>query len=136
MQWQFRQTMCHVHHHPNGGVKADVPLDRKVDSEWAMETFVASADADPKLSRLTNHTSSALNLLILTIDRAKNTPALLRYFHYFKPDKPREYYGMFEAAMPGGRALVSSTITMDGVKVKGMSKIVPAVFQTLTSLES
>jgi predicted glutamine amidotransferase len=120
----------------NGGVKADVPLDRKVDSEWAMETFVASADGDPKLAPLTKHTSSALNLLILTIGRAKETPAQLQYFHYFKRDKPSEYYGMFEGAMPGGRALVSSTITLDGAKVKGMSKIVPAVFETITSLES
>lgn len=128
-----QKTLFFAH---NGGVKPDVMVERKVDSEWAMETFVASADRDPKLTSLTKHTSSALNLLILTIDRAKDTPALLRYFHYFKPEKPPEYYGMFEGIMPGGRALVSSTITMDCARVKGMSKIVPAVFETLTSLES
>ncbi len=99
-----RRTTFFAH---NGGVKADVTLDRKVDSEWAMEKFIASSDSDPKLQQLKDHTGSALNLLILTIDRAKDTPALLRYFHYFKPEKPGkvEYYRMFEADMPGGKAL-------------------------------
>ncbi len=127
-----RKTTFFAH---NGGVKADVTLDRKVDSEWAMEKFIASSDSDPKLQQLKDHTGSALNLLILTIDRAKDTPALLRYFHYFKPEKPREYYGMFEGAMPGGRALVSSTFTMNGAKVNGLTNIRPAVWETLTSLE-
>ncbi len=59
---------------------------------------------EPALPRLKEHTKSALNLLVLTIDREKGTPALLNYFHYFKPKEPEKvkYYKMFEGTMPGG----------------------------------
>ena len=119
----------------NGGVKptGNFPK-RKVDSEWAMDQFAAKDAA--ALPFLKKHTGSALNLLILTIGREKGTPALLRYFHYFRPEKPREYYGMFEGEMPGGRALVSSTLTMPGAKIeKSGRRFCPAAFDKLSSLE-
>jgi hypothetical protein len=76
--------------------------------------------------------------LVLEIGREKDTPALLRYFHYFKPKEPGkvEYYRMLEGAIPGGRALVSSTLTLPEAKLNNLTNIRPAVFDALTSLEA
>ena len=121
----------------NGGVRVEGLPERKVDSEWAMEQIIAAGDIAPALPKLKEHTGSALNLLILEIGRELKTPALLRYFHYFKPKEPGkvEYYSMFEGAMPGGRALVSSTLTLPEAKVTSLKNIRPAIFDALTSLE-
>ena len=92
---------------------------------------------EPALPTLKDHTKSALNLLILTIGRKKETPASLNYFHYFKPKEPGkvEYYRMFEGTMPGGRALVSSTLTLPDAKLKNLANIQPAVFDKLIRQE-
>lgn len=122
----------------NGGVEPDKQPDRNVDSEWVLEQIIKSGDISPALPKLRDHTRSALNLLILTIGRESGTPSLLRYFHYFKPKEPDKarYYRMYEGAMPGGRALVSSTFTMEGAKVNGLAKPTPALFDTLSDLEA
>ncbi len=122
----------------NGGVGVDGLPERKVDSEWAMEQAIAAGDLAAALPKLKEHTKSALNLLVLEIGREKATPALLRYFHFFKPKEPGKvkYYSMFEGKMPGGRALVSSTITLPDAKVTSLKNICPATFDKLISLEA
>lgn len=121
----------------NGGVAVDNLPERKVDSEWAMEQVVAKGDLAAALPTLKEHTRSALNLLVLTVDRKKATPALLEYFHFFKPKEPDKvkYYQMFEGTMPGGRALVSSTMTLPEAGVTSLKNTRPAAFDKLTSLE-
>lgn len=122
----------------NGGVSVNDLPERKVDSEWAMEQAIAAGDLAKALPKLKEHTRSALNLLVLTIDRKKGTPALLEYFHYFKPKEPGkvEYYTMFEGKMPGGRALVSSTMKLSEAKVTSLKDLRPAIFDKLISLEN
>ncbi len=112
--------------------------ERKVDSEWALEQAIALGGLEPALPKLKEHTKSALNLLILTIGRQKETPALLNYFHYFKLKEPEKvrYYTLFEGTMPGGRALVSSTLTMPDAKPKNLANIQPAVFDKLIRLDT
>ena len=121
----------------NGGIGVEGLPERKVDSEWAMEQIIAAGSIPSGLPKLKEATKSALNLLILEIGREKDTPASLSYFHYFKPKEPAkvEYYRMFEGAMPGGRALVSSTLTLPDAGVKNLTKIRAATFDTLTNLE-
>jgi len=129
------QTIYFAH---NGGIEVPGLPERKVDSEWALEQIIAMSGIEPALPMLKDHTKSALNLLILTIGRQKETPALLNYFHYFKPKEPGKvnYYSLFEGTMPGGRALVSSTLTLPGVKLTNLANIQRAVFDKLTSLDT
>jgi len=136
MAFDDKQTIFFAH---NGGVdpkEKDFP-ERKVDSEWALEQIIAAGDVASALPKLKEHTRSALNLLILTIGREKGTPALLQYFHFFKPKEPDKiaYYKMFEGAMPGGRALVSSTMTLPEAKMSNLKNVQPAKFDELLSLE-
>ena len=129
-----KQTTYFAH---NGGVAAPNLPDRKVDSEWALDQVIAKGGLEPALPTLKEHTKSALNLLVLTVGRAKGTPARLDYFHYFKPKEPAkvEYYKMFTGTMPGGRALVSSTLTLPAAKLKSLTDIQPAVFDQIIKLE-
>jgi len=129
------QTIYFAH---NGGIEVPGLPERTVDSEWALEQIIALGGIEPALSKLKNHTQSALNLLVLTIGRQKETPALLNYFHYFKPKEPGkvEYYSLFEGTMPGGRALVSSTLTLPDAKLDNLKNIKPAVFDKLIRLEA
>ena len=46
------------------------------------------------------------------------------------------YYSMFEGTMPGGRALVSSTLTLPAAKLDKLANIQPAVFDKLISLDA
>lgn len=121
----------------NGGLDVPGLPERKVDSEWALEQIMAMGGLEPALPSLKEHTKSALNLLVPTIGREKETPALLNYFHYFKPEEPGkvEYYTMFEGTMPGGRALISSTLKLPGAKPASLANIRPAIFDKLMSLE-
>jgi predicted glutamine amidotransferase len=135
MAFNDKQTIFLAH---NGGVdpKEKKISERKVDSEWALEQIIKAGDVASALPKLKEHTKSALNLLILTIDREKGTPALLQYFHYFKPKEPEKvkYYKMYEGAMPGGRALVSSTMTFSEAKMGSLTNIEPAKFDELMKL--
>jgi predicted glutamine amidotransferase len=120
----------------NGGIRVEGLPERKVDSEWALEQIMAAGGVESALPKLKSCTGSALNLLILTIGREKDTPAVLEYFHYFKPKEPDKvkYYSMFEGKMPGGRALVSSTLTLAEAKPRDLIKIQPAVYDKLVRL--
>ena len=121
----------------NGGVEPDRPLNRTVDSEWALEEITRAGGIAAALPKLKVHTRSALNLLTLTISRAPHTPASLQYFHFFKPTDPDKaaYYRMYLGTMPGGRAVVSSTLTLEDANVTELKKIRPAEFDVLTALD-
>lgn len=121
----------------NGGVDPDPLPARTVDSEWVLEEIIRHGDIAAALPKLKQHTRTALNLLLLTIGRGKETPASLQYFHYFKPTEPDKaaYYQLFLGSMPGGRALVSSTFTLEGAKAAGLSDIHPADFDALKTLD-
>lgn len=120
----------------NGGVSPERVQPRNVDSEWALEALSRGADLPAALLKVKAHTNSALNLLTLRIGREKGTPASLQYFHYFKSKEADKaaYYKMFEGTMPGGRALVSSTFTLDGGKVGELKNVRAAEFDALTML--
>jgi len=120
----------------NGGVTPDRPLDRTVDSEWALGEIIRHGGVAEALPTLKEHTRAALNLLLLNIGRGKGTPAALQYFHFFKPKEPdkAEYYKLFLGSMPGGRALVSSTLTLEGAKVLNLKDLQPAPFGSLATL--
>jgi len=129
-----KQTIFFAH---NGGVAVEGLPERKVDSEWALEQVMARGGLEPALPLLKEHTRSALNLLVLTIGREKETSPRLDYFHFFKPKEPAKvaYYSMFEGTMPGGRALVSSTLTFPAAKPAKLTNIQPAVFDKVIALE-
>lgn len=129
------QTTYFAH---NGGIAVAGLPERKVDSEWALEQIIALGGIELALPRLKDHTISALNLLVLTIGRQKDTPAVLNYFHYFKPKAPGKvkYYSMFAGTMPGGRALVSSTLTLPDTRLDKLTNIQPAVFDKLICLDA
>lgn len=120
----------------NGGVDPDRPLNRTVDSEWILEEMTNNGGIAAALPKLKLHTRSALNLLMLTVGRGPGTPASIQYFHFFKPTEPGKvaYYKLFVGSMPGGRALVSSTFTLDGAKVAGLKDLYPAEFDALKTL--
>ena len=122
----------------NGGVSPENELERSVDSEWVLGEIVRGGGADKVLTKLKERTKSALNLLILKVGRAVGTPVSLQYLNFFKSREPDKgaYYRMYVGSMPEGRALVSSTLTMNDSKVRGLSDIVPAEFDRLTMLES
>jgi predicted glutamine amidotransferase len=120
----------------NGGVEPEPSPERMVDSEWVLEEITRSGSLAAALPKLKARTRSALNLLLLTINRAQGTPSSLQYFHYFKPREPDKaaYYQMFLGTMPGGRALVSSTFALDGAQGSGLRDIQPAEFDAQGAL--
>jgi len=122
----------------NGGVTPENELERSVDSEWVLEEIVRSGGADKVMPKLKERTKSALNLLILKVGRGVGTPVSLQYFNFFKPKEQGkvDYYTMYAGSMPEGRAVVSSTLTMTDSKVRDLSDITPAEFDTLTLLDS
>jgi glutamine phosphoribosylpyrophosphate amidotransferase len=121
----------------NGGVSPENELERSVDSEWVLDEIARNGGTDKVLPKLKDRTKSALNLLILKVSRAVGTPVSLQYLNFFKPKEPGkvDYYRMYLASMPAGRALVSSTLTMEGTKVDGLKDIAPAKFNILAPLE-
>jgi predicted glutamine amidotransferase len=123
----------------NGGVSVppDKSLERTVDSEWVLDKIARQGATDATLRELKESTRSALNLLILKVSRAVGTPAPLQYFHFFKPKEEDKagYYRMYLGSMAEGRALVSSTLTMDGTKVDGLKNIAPAKYDILAPLD-
>jgi glutamine amidotransferase len=130
-----RQTIYFAH---NGGVDVPGLPERKVDSEWALEQIMARGGIEPALPTLKEHTKSALNLLIMTVSRDLGTPSRLNYFHYFKPKEPEKvkYYRVFEGTMPGGRALVSSTLTLPEAGLANLKNVRPAIFEQLMDLDA
>lgn len=120
----------------NGGVEPDHAPKRTVDSEWVLAEIVRHGGIAAALPKLKEHTRSALNLLFLTIGRGKGTPASLQFFHYFKDKEPDKaaYYKLYLGSMPGGSALVSSTLTLEDAKIVSLTKIQPAEFDALVTL--
>ncbi len=120
----------------NGSVNPDRLPPRNVDSEWVLEQIIHSGGLEEALPKLKEHTASALNLLVLSIDRSSGTPATLRGLNYFTSQEPPKvaYYQMYLGTMPGGQAFVSSTIKNDSAKIKGLAISGPATFGELMTL--
>jgi glutamine amidotransferase len=120
----------------NGSVQPDHLPERKVDSEWALEQIIQAGGLDQALPKLKDRTLSALNLLVLSIQRKAGAPAKLRGLNYFKSQEPPKvaYYQMYLGSMPGGRAFVSSTFNFDTAKVNGLAITGPATFGELLTL--
>jgi len=114
----------------NGSVQPDPLPERKVDSEWALEQIIHAGGLERALPKLKERTLSALNILVLSIQRSAGTPATLCGLNYFKSLEPPKmtYYRMYLGEMPSGRALVSSTFNFDSAKVNGLSISGPAPF--------
>jgi predicted glutamine amidotransferase len=121
----------------NGSVNPDQLPARKVDTEWALEKIVQAGGLEQALPGLKERTRSALNLLLLSVDRSAGTPATLRCLNYFKSKEQAslDYYEMFMAGMPGGLAFVSSTFKNYSKKVKGFDLVGPATFGEPFTLE-
>jgi predicted glutamine amidotransferase len=117
----------------NGSVQPDHLPERNVDTEWALAQIAQPGGIEQALPKLKDRTASALNLLILSIQRNAGTPATLRGLNFFKPKEPPKaaYYQMYLGTMPGGRAFVSSTFTIDSTKVNGLDITGPAPFGEL-----
>jgi glutamine phosphoribosylpyrophosphate amidotransferase len=120
----------------NGGVLPEKELERSVDSEWVLDEIARGGTTDKVLSKVKEKTKSALNLLILKVGRGVGAPVSLQYFNFFKPKEPGkvDYYKMYVGSMPEGRAVVSSTIVMNDSKVRELTNIAPAEFDSLAPL--
>jgi hypothetical protein len=120
----------------NGGVAPDHVGERTVDSEWALEVISQSGGLAGALPRLKERTKSALNLLLLRVGRGAGTPASLQYVHYFKPAAPDQaaYYRMYVGVLPGGRAVVSSTLTLPEAGIPALRDLQPADYDAPTIL--
>jgi glutamine amidotransferase len=113
----------------NGAVTPDHLPERKVDSEWVLDQIIQAGGLEQAVPKLKEHTKSALNLLVLSIDRSGGTPAALRGLNFYVKSKEQasiDYYQMYLGAMPGGRVFVSSTIRNDSAKVNGLAISGPA----------
>jgi len=121
----------------NGGVKPDHQPERNVDTEWALAQIIQAGSLDQALPKLKEHTLSALNLLVLSIQRSSGTPAVLQGVNYYKSQElPKvAYYEMYRGTMPGGRVFVSSTFKNYRENVPGLTLRGPAVFGEPFTLE-
>jgi len=98
----------------NGGLKnAALIVPNKVDSEWAFDQLRREGDLATTLPKLKENTSSALNLLVMTINRQARQ-ATVNYLNWYTGygDPARDgYYRMHQATMvQGGQAVFSSTL--------------------------
>lgn len=94
----------------NGGIKDNHP--DRVDSELALERIAETGSLEAARDYLERITNSALNLFVLTIDRASKT-AKLEYLNYWKPDRSDTYYQLYFKKLDGGKAVFSSTLSGD-----------------------
>lgn len=95
----------------NGALKGPIPKDR-VDSELALTEIVESDGVTEAFGSLKGRTKTALNLLVLTIDRPSRTPKLeyLNYWADAVSRERREYYRLYAKRMRGGTAVFSSSL--------------------------
>ena len=114
----------------NGNVLPDHLAARNVDSEWVLAQIIQAGSLAKALPKLRDRTESALNLLLLSLDRQSGAPATLHALNYYKPnEQPKiDYYQMFLGAMPGGRAFLSSTLKNDAGNIRGLTITGPAAF--------
>ena len=108
----------------NGGLKnAATVVPNKVDSEWALDQIVNEGDLATALPKLKENTQSALNLLLMTVNRERRA-ARIDYLNWYqgRGDKKKDgYYQMFKATMAeGGRAVFSSTL--ESILLKHIAK--------------
>jgi predicted glutamine amidotransferase len=98
----------------NGGLKDTAKqVPNKVDSEWALDQIVGEGDIAAALPKLKENTQTALNILLMTINREARKAAI-SYLNWYdgRGDKKKDgYYQMYKATMSnGGEAVFSSTL--------------------------
>ncbi len=111
------QTIYLAH---NGGlVKPPGVPAQVVDSEWTLGELVKEPGGlAALLPSLKAHQPAALNLFVFTVPRAAaSSPVLQGLYYHERPDR-EDYYQVYAAELPGGRALISSTFA-DNVKAMG-----------------
>lgn len=120
----------------NGGVDPGNLPQRMVDSEWAFQKILEAGAVEPALPLLREKTkpNAALNLIILTLPRNPAKQPALQYlnFHKAENDGRRGYYQMYCGDMPGGKAVVSSTIAE--LPAKNLANITKTAFDQLQTL--
>lgn len=98
----------------NGGLKnAALVVPNKIDSEWALDQIVREGDLGTALPKLKENTTSALNLLVMTINRQARRSAItyLNWYNGHGNQQRDGYYRMYKATMAlGGQAVFSSTL--------------------------
>ncbi|WP_160164865.1 class II glutamine amidotransferase [Candidatus Acidianus copahuensis] len=82
---------------------------KTTDSEMALQ-YITRKGLEKALPELERMTLSALNILILRIDKS-NGNAEVFYENYYLNKERSEYYDMFEVKLSKGNAVVSSTLT-------------------------
>ncbi len=96
----------------------NVPDENNVDSEWALEQIIKSGGLEASLEQLKTNTkqNSSANIFVMAINRATRQKSI-RYLSYDTADSEnlKEYYAMYMADMPGGRAIISSTLKLHGI---------------------
>lgn len=88
------------------------------DSEMAAKLFAREGQGCIKI--LEKNTESALNLLIMSVDR-RTGKAEIRYNNYYVKKDMAKFYELYSVDLPEGRAVYSSTLSelgFDGRKVE------------------
>jgi predicted glutamine amidotransferase len=92
----------------NGGIRGP-RMNNLVDSELALKVIAEAGSLEKSLPELKSRTATALNLMLLSIDRASRK-AELKCFNYWVKEGRDEYYRMYSRRMSGGSAVFSSTL--------------------------
>ncbi len=107
----------------NGSVSEDdlkIKLDyhhNASDSELALY-YISKYGIDSVKDLMDKYTTSSLNLLILSISKIDKKPALY-YLNYYKNKEKYEYSDMYESILEHGKAIISSTLQLNGIKATG-----------------
>lgn len=93
----------------NGSLKGPVPPN-SVDSELVLKKLAEKGSLTASMGELDGMMDTALNLFVLSIDRAARR-ARLECLNYWRRDPARDlYYSLYTSEMHGGRAVYSSTL--------------------------
>jgi glutamine amidotransferase len=93
----------------NGSLKGKVPPN-SVDSELALKKLAERDSLAASMKELDGMMDTALNLFVLSVDRATRQ-ARLECLNHWKSDPARDlYYSLYKSRMPGGQAVYSSTL--------------------------
>ncbi len=93
----------------NGGLQSsEIPVNT-VDSELALKKIVEAGSLTGAKAALEQVTGSALNLLLLSVER-EGDAARMEYLNHWNGEERSSYYRMYYADMEGGRAVFSSTM--------------------------
>jgi predicted glutamine amidotransferase len=96
----------------NGGLNPPDLPPGKVDSEWALDQIISHGSFASALPTLKSATKTALNVLLMSINRQKQfAVSYLNWYQGRGKKTDDDYYQMYEAVMPtGSQAVFSSTL--------------------------